>query len=112
MSLDQIVKTELDRLKQEFGDKAGEITGFLDPVKETIVDNFGPNGLLAAYIALAALGVFLISLITKFTFATIKYLVIPAIALAFIGSMVSGHSFVGLLPLTVVGSSLILLVKG
>jgi hypothetical protein len=50
--------------------------------------------------------------LTKITFATLKYLVVPAIGLAALGSFVLPYSFVMLLPVTVTACSLILLVKG
>ena len=100
----------------DLGDRAAveadNLSGGLGSIKALILDNFGPNGLTAAYIVLAVVVLVIVWRLTKITFATLKYLVVPAIALAFLGSFVLPYSFVILLPMTVVGCSLILLVKG
>lgn len=109
---DKTLSAQLDQLTQQASEKVDGLSGVLDPVKTMIVEYFGPNGLIAAYVVLAVLVLFLVSMITRFTFNTLKYLVVPAIALAFVGSMVSAHSFVALLPVTVTVCSVFLLVKG
>ncbi len=92
--------------------KAEEYSSLLGTVKGLIIEHFGQNGLIAAYITLAAVLVFVASRLAKITFSTIKFLVIPAVALAFIGSMFVPYSFFALLPVTVTVGSLLLLFKG
>ena len=88
------------------------VSGALASVKGIILEQFGPNGLIAAYIAVAALLLLVLWRLTKVTFSTLKYLVLPALVLAVLGSFVLPYSFVMLLPITVTGCSLILLFKG
>ena len=97
----------------DLSDRAADsFSGGLGSIKELILEYFGPNGLTAAYIVVAVLVLVLIWRLTKITFATLKYLVIPAVVLAVLGSFVLPYSFVILLPVTVTACSLILLVKG
>ncbi|RKX18312.1 MAG: hypothetical protein DRP35_09495 [Candidatus Zixiibacteriota bacterium] len=92
--------------------KAGEYSSLIDQARAIIVKHFGENGLIAAYIALAALLIFIVSKLAKITFSTLRFLVIPAVALAFIGSFFVPYSFFALLPVTVTAGSVILLFKG
>lgn len=93
-------------------DKAEEYSGVVGSIREMIVQNFGPNGLVAAMIVGASLVLFLVTRLTKVTFSTLKLLVIPALALAVLGSFLFPYSFVTLLPVTATGCSLVLLFKG
>ncbi len=77
-----------------------------------ILDTFGQNGLYAAYLIGLALGLYIVMQLTKMTFAAVKYLVVPGIGLALVGSFVLPYSFFFLLPITMTGCSLILLFKG
>ncbi|MDF1543861.1 MAG: hypothetical protein P1R58_02020 [bacterium] len=92
--------------------KAEEYSGLLGTARSFIIQNFGENGLIAAYIALAAFLLFIISRLAKITFSTIKYLVLPAVALAFVASFFVPYTFFALLPVTVTFSSLFLLFRG
>ena len=111
-SIDTNLLTKMQETLSEVTEKADEYTGFLGSIGEMIVQQFGQNGLIAAYIALAALVLLLASRLTKITFSTLKYLVVPAIAIAFVGSYFLPYSFIGLLPVTVTFCSLVLLFKG
>lgn len=92
--------------------KAGEFTDAIGPVQDFISQHFGQNGLYAAYFLVAAFVLFVLSKLVKLTFSTIKYLVLPSVALAFIGSLFVPYSFPVLLPATVTVCSLFLLFKG
>ena len=92
--------------------KAEEYSGVLSTAKQFILDTFGQNGLYASYIVLAAVILFVVSKLAKLTFSTIKYLVIPSLALALVGSIFIPYSFAALLPVTVTVCSLFLLFKG
>lgn len=92
--------------------RAGDFSGNLESGQSWIVDTFGQNGLYAAYVVLAALGLFLLTRLAKMTFSALKYLVVPGVGLALIGSFVLPYSFVMILPVTVVACSLLLLFKG
>jgi len=80
--------------------------------RDWILETFGTNGLYAAYLVGLALAVFVLSKLVKITFATVKYLVVPGLGLALIGSFILPYSFFFLLPITVTGCSLLLLFKG
>ena len=101
---------------QEYSEKASkrldEYSGVFGSVKELIVEHFGQNGLIAAYIVVAVLILVIVSRFAKITFATIKYLIIPAVALAALGAFVLPYSFFMLLPVTVTACSLLLLFRG
>lgn len=92
--------------------KADEYSGFLGTAREYIVGHFGQTGLIATYIALAVLVLFVVSRIAKLTFSTIKYLVLPSLALAFLASLFLPYSFAAALPVSVTVCSLFLLFKG
>lgn len=104
--------TQVQQIVESATESADEYSGVLGSIKEMIVSNFGQNGLIAAYIALAALVLFIVSRLAKLTFSTLKYLILPAVALAFVGTLVLPYSFVAMLPVTVTVCSLVLLFKG
>lgn len=104
--------TQAQELAQKASTEAAGLSGAFDSVRQLILDNFGQNGLYAAYIAAAALIVFVASRIAKLTISTLKYLVIPSIALAFGASLLMPYSFAALLPASVTLCSLVLLFKG
>lgn len=90
---------------------AGTLTA-LAPLKQLILEQFGWTGLVAAYIAVGVIGLLVLWRLTKITFAALKYLVVPALGLAFLVSLVSPYSFTTALPATVTLCSLVLLIKG
>ena len=92
--------------------KAEDISGFLAPVRQYIVEHFGASGLLAAYLVAGVLVLALVSKLVGFGFSALKFLVIPAVALAFIASLVLPFSFITALPVTATICSLFLLFKG
>jgi hypothetical protein len=92
--------------------KAEEYSGVIGTVRGFIVENFGETGLIASYIALSVLVLFIVSRIGKLTFSAIKYLIIPALALAFLASLFLPYSFAATLPVSVTVCSLFLLFKG
>jgi hypothetical protein len=92
--------------------RAEEYSGVLGQAKGFIVEHFGQNGLIAAYIVLAVLILFIVSRLAKLTFSAVKYLVIPSVALAFLASFFLPFSFAAALPVSVTVCSLFLLFKG
>jgi hypothetical protein len=92
--------------------RLGELSGIVASAQQFIVERFGQPGLIAAYITLGALVLFVVSRLMKLTFSTVKYLVIPAVALAFLASVCTPFSFAVALPVTVTVCSLVLLFKG
>lgn len=92
--------------------RAGEYSAVVATAQQYIVDQFGQTGLIAAYITLAVLVMFVVSRLVKLTYSAVKYLVIPAVALAFLASVCTPFSFTAALPVTVTVCSLVLLFKG
>ncbi len=99
-------------IAREVSVKAEEYSGILGGAKAFILQRFGENGLIAAYIVAAVIVLFIGSRIAKTTFSVIKYLLVPAIGLAAVGSFVSPYSFYALLPVTSTVCALVLLIKG
>lgn len=104
--------SQVKQLSESAAGKADQYSGVFESARSFIVDNFGETGLVAAYIAIAAFALFIVSRLAKITFSTIKYLVLPAVALAFLISFFVPYSFYALLPVTVTFSSLFLLFRG
>lgn len=92
--------------------QAEQYSGVIGQAKGYIIEHFGQTGLYAAYITVAVLVIFVVSRIAKLTFSAVKYLVIPAVALAFIASIFLPYSFAITLPVSVTVCSLFLLFKG
>jgi hypothetical protein len=92
--------------------KAGEYSGTIETIKTWIVDNFGQNGLVAAMVLATVMVLLVVGKLAKITFSTMKFVVIPAIALAFLATMFLGVSFVVALPASATVCSLFLLFKG
>lgn len=111
-----MLNPELIAQAKEFADKAvvkaEEYNGVLGEAKHWIVQNFGENGLLAAYIAGGVLLLVLLSRLAKISFNALKYLVVPSVVLAGLASYFMGLNFAVALPVTVTICSLILLFKG
>lgn len=103
---------QVSDLAESASQKFEEYSGMLGSARELILEHFGENGLIAAYIALAVLGLFLISKLIKLGISALKYLVIPSLALAALASFVTPFSFAVALPVTVTVCSLVLLFKG
>ncbi|MEW6410848.1 MAG: hypothetical protein AB1483_00080 [Candidatus Zixiibacteriota bacterium] len=89
-----------------------EYSGVVGSVQRVIVEHFGQNGLYAAYVVVAALILLVAAKLAKITFSTLKYVVVPSLALAFLGTFFVPYSFTSLLPVTVTCCSLVLLFKG
>lgn len=92
--------------------RVGEYSTVVAAAQQYIVDHFGQTGLIAAYITLGVLVLFVVSRLVKLTYSAVKYLVIPAVALAFLASVCTPFSFTAALPVTVTVCSLVLLFKG
>jgi threonine/homoserine efflux transporter RhtA len=112
MSIEMDMLTGLGQTLDDLSAKVGAFTGVIGSIRELIFTHFGQPGVVAAYIVVAALTLVILSRLVRIAFATIKYVVIPGIALAFIASFFLPYSFSSLLPVTVTVGSLILLFKG
>ncbi len=80
--------------------------------EDAIRDQFGWGGLVATYAALAAVVIFVAARLFKLSFAMIKFLVAPALILAFLVTILTDIAFAAALPVTVAACSLFLVIKG
>lgn len=92
--------------------KAEEYSGLFGAAKGFILEHFGQNGLTAAYVLSAVIVLLAISKLANLTWSTVKFLAIPAVALAFLATFFLNCSFVVALPISVTICSLVLLFKG
>lgn len=83
----------------------------LDPIRQFIVDQFGQNGLYAAYFLVAALVALVLYKLVKLSFDLIFFVVLPAAASAFILGLFLPYSFFYLLPVTAAVFTLGLILK-
>lgn len=80
-------------------------------LKYWIVQHFGNNGLIAAMIIAGVLLFYAVIQLVRLAIATLKYLVLPAIALAFLATLILPVSFYVALPVTAVLCSIFLIFK-
>ena len=106
------IMAKVQSFAQSASFRADEFTGMFGSVKAQIVSQFGPNGLIAAYFVAAVLVLFIGAKLIKLTYSALKYLVVPSVGLAIVGSLILPLSFVMILPVTVTMCSLVLLFKG
>jgi hypothetical protein len=92
--------------------KAHELSGVVASVRTFIFDNFGQNGLYAAYVVAGVLCFLVVSWVVRLALSTIKYIIIPSVVLALLVSLVLPLSFGAALPATVTACSLVMLFKG
>ena len=103
--------TQMQDIAERASVSFSEYGTVMSQIQQYILDNFGPKGLYAAYISAAAVGLLLFWKMVKLSFAALKYMVLPAVAMAFVGSFFLPYTFSTLLPVTVSGCSLFLLFK-
>lgn len=106
------ILAQMKQLADDASARVDQVSGPLGELKLFIVDTFGQNGLYAAYLVSAALIVLLASKLVGMTFAAVKYMVIPALVLAFLATIFLPYSFFAVLPVTVTVCSLFMLFKG
>ena len=104
--------TQAQQLADHAISRAQEYSNVLGIIKGYILTYFGPNGLIAACVIVVVLSLLLLAKLAHLTFAAVKFLVIPAVTLALVGSIVLPYSFVVLLPVTATVCSLGLLFRG
>ncbi len=103
--------TQIQDVAERASVSVSEYGTVMSQIQQYILDNFGPKGLYAAYISIAAIGILIFWKMVKLSFAALKYMVLPAVAIAFVGSFFLPYTFSTLLPVTVTGCSLVLLFK-
>ncbi len=117
---EKIVEKVAEQISEKVSEKVAELAGvdssflteLFESVKTFIVDRFGEPGLYAAYIATAAITLFILTKLFKISFAILKLVVVPSIALAFAATLVLPQNFFYFLPVTVSLFSILLLFRG
>lgn len=104
--------SQIKQLANDASARAEQASGPIGELQAYILETFGQNGLYAAYLVLAAMIVLLFSKLVGLTFSALKYMVIPAVILAFLATFFSPYSFFTALPVTVTACSLFMLFKG
>ena len=83
-----------------------------DDAHSYIFENFGQEGIYAAYIVLASVIVYVLAKALNISFTVVKIFIIPSLATAFIASLLLPFSFFYILPITASIFSIGLLMKG
>jgi len=104
--------SQIQQAAEQATEKAEEYSGVVGTVREYIIDNFGSNGLIAAYVLVSVIVLLLVAKLAKVTFSTLKYVVIPAIVLAVLATFFLNISFLAALPVSTTVCSLFLLFRG
>jgi hypothetical protein len=109
-------RSELLNQVQQVADRAtvtaDGFSGVLSSVKGFILENFGQHGLIASYLVITVIILLVVSKLAKITFSTLKYLIVPALGLAFLATLFLPYSFAAVLPVSVTLCSLFLLFRG
>lgn len=103
---------QIREIFESISDTASGYGGVLAQVQQFLFDQFGQPGVYAAYISAAVIGILFAWKMIKLSFAALKYMVVPAVALALVGTFFLPYSFTTLLPVTATGCSVFLLFKG
>ncbi|MFQ5606469.1 MAG: hypothetical protein ACE5GA_00875 [Candidatus Zixiibacteriota bacterium] len=111
MSVSDIGTEALRSVAEVTGQDMSGAISVIDSATRFILENFGQPGLYAAYIALAAILLLTLSRLLKLSFAIIKFVALPSVALAFVASIFLPQSFMYFLPVTVSLSSVFLLFR-
>jgi hypothetical protein len=102
----------INEIFQKATGQLGEQGGFLEQARLYIESEFGTAGLIAAGLLIAGIVALILSKTLKLSFDVIRYVVIPSVAVSFIGTCFLPLSFVFILPVTVAFFSVVLMVKG
>lgn len=73
---------------------------YLDPVRQFIFDNFGQNGVYAAYLLAGAIVALIIYKLIKLGFDVVFFVALPAVLAAFVLTFFLPYGFIYLLPAT------------
>ena len=77
-----------------------EKQGFLEPIRQFIIEHFGQNGLYATYILIGGAVLILALKLIRFTFDLVLLVILPSVISAFVLTFVLPYSFYYLLPAT------------
>jgi hypothetical protein len=86
--------------------------GLFDNAKNFVEQKFGTAGLIAAGLLLLSIIGLVLSKAVKMSFDIVRYVIVPSVAVTFIGTYFLPYSFVYILPVTVAFFSIVLIVKG
>lgn len=87
------------------------MAGLFNSLASQIGTRYGQSGLLAYYLVSVVVVVLAAWKIVSLLFAILRFLILPAVILAWLGSLFFPYSFATLLPISAAGCSLVLLYK-
>jgi hypothetical protein len=90
---------------------ATDSTGVVAVSSAYVAKHYGENGVVAAWLVVGIVALALAAKVIRLAVSAVMYLIVPAITLAFLGSLVLPMSFSLLLPITTVACSLFFLMK-
>jgi len=102
----------MNEIVQQVMTQFNDPTGLFTTAKTFIEDRFGTPGLIAAAILMVSILGLIFSKAVKMSFDIIRFVVVPSVAITFIGTYFLPFSFMYILPVTVAFFSIILIVKG
>jgi hypothetical protein len=102
----------MSQIYQQAMAQIGEPSALFTSAKIFIEERFGAPGLIASGILLLAIIGLILSKAVKLSFAVVRYVVVPSIAVTFVATYFLPYSFVYILPATVAFFSILLIAKG
>jgi len=102
----------MNELWQSISSQFTDPNGLFMAARLFIEEKFGTPGLIAAGILLAVIIMVIISKVVKLSFDIVRFVIIPSVAVTFIGTYFLPYSFVYILPVTVAFFSIVLIIKG
>ncbi|RKX31113.1 MAG: hypothetical protein DRP46_04045 [Candidatus Zixiibacteriota bacterium] len=102
----------MNDIMQQIMTQFNDPSGLFVTAKGFIQDRFGTPGLIAAAILLVSVMGLVLSKAVKMSFDIVRFVVVPSVAVTFIGTYFLPFSFVYIFPVTVAFFSIILIIKG
>ncbi|MDF1543862.1 MAG: hypothetical protein P1R58_02025 [bacterium] len=90
---------------------SGQLVSLFGRLATLVAEQFGRTGQLAFYLVLIVITLLAAWKALSLLFSILRYLVIPSVAVAWLGSLFLPYTFTTLLPVSTAGCSLVLLYK-
>lgn len=110
MQLGEIISSISEATESMLEFSAGLLSIAVDSVHH-LTERMNSAELFAVATVIAVISLLLVSKLLRLVYAVLKYLAIPAVALAVLGSVMLAVPFLSLLPFTATGCALVLLYK-
>lgn len=105
---DELTAVAMSKVKpilQSLPDQAVAAHGYL-------IENFGQTATLAIYLAALALVLLALFRSVKFSFDLLRFVLVPTVAVSFLGSLLLSYSFLTIVPFAAIVFSTFLFLKG